>query len=231
MAHGFSASPVRIKRVEWEGKVWIGVELPQRKDLIALIRQIEGRIWKREFKLWLVPYSKEAYRQLKAFFPHLVNLEAQPQGQSQSQLERSISAPALSAPKKDLPIKSGQKQESSSFIATGKTSTEETPADTQVVISVFGGVPEGKVKVAFTPRKIILQLKKHETDIRFLRSLQYARWDPTSFTWQVSYSETNRSLILSYFSTRLEELMLSKEQSSPPAQTGKAGGSQAVSAI
>jgi site-specific recombinase XerD len=89
-------------------------------------------------------------------------------------------------------------------------------------------VPEGKVKVAFTPRKIILQLKKHETDIRFLRSFQYARWDPTSFTWQVSYSETNRSLILSYFSTRLEELILSKEQSSPPAQTGKAADSQAV---
>jgi hypothetical protein len=75
MAHGFSASPVRIKRVEWEGTVWIGVELPQQQDLIALIRQIEGRIWKREFKLWLVPYSKEAYRQLKDFFPHLVNLE------------------------------------------------------------------------------------------------------------------------------------------------------------
>ncbi len=108
MPHDFSSSPVRIKRVDLEGKVWIGVELPQRKDFIALIRQIEGRIWKREFKLWLVPYSKEAYKQLKAFFPDLANLEAQSQLQSQPQLPRSLSAPAPGATKKDLPIKSGQ---------------------------------------------------------------------------------------------------------------------------
>lgn len=71
------------------------------------------------------------------------------------------------------------------------------------------------MKAALTGNKIVLHLPRHEPDLQFLRSLQTARWDPFSLTWQVSDSETNRRLIVDYFGERLLK-MVPKKQSKPP---------------
>jgi hypothetical protein len=211
MSQAFASPLVHIRRVEFKGQLWIGVSLPKRADYIALIRQIEGRVWKREFKLWLLPYSKEAYRQLNALFPGLIHT-----GQSQS--PAAPQTPPL------------EQVSSASFV----TRAEPTPAPKPVprFVPVSGTAPisrtapvtkpvpsasegnnsnaGGKVKAVLTGSKIVLQLPRHEPDLQFLRSLQGARWDPSSLTWQVSDSETNRRLIVDYFGERLLKMVPKK---------------------
>jgi hypothetical protein len=62
--------------------------------------------------------------------------------------------------------------------------------------------------MALTPKRIMLQLPKNETDIAFIRSLQYARWDRNTFSWLVTPTPTNQELIRRFFGTRLEEVHL-----------------------
>jgi site-specific recombinase XerD len=71
------------------------------------------------------------------------------------------------------------------------------------------------VQVLFTGKKIVLQLPKNDLDIHFLRSLQYARWDPAGFSWLVTDSDKNRQLIKDYFGTRLQELSAPKPELAP----------------
>jgi hypothetical protein len=66
---------VRIKKVEQQGKIWIGAEVPYREDYIDKIKQIPGRQWNQQLKCWLLPYSKQAYAELKALFPLLIKEE------------------------------------------------------------------------------------------------------------------------------------------------------------
>jgi hypothetical protein len=79
-----------------------------------------------------------------------------------------------------------------------------------------------KVKMASTPKRILLQLPKNETDLAFIRSLQYARWDKNTFSWCVTPTAKNEELLKRFFGNRLELITLTVpgleiEQASEPA--------------
>jgi site-specific recombinase XerD len=48
-------------------------------------------------------------------------------------------------------------------------------------------------------------MKKDEQDIRFLRTLRYARWDSAGFCWVISRKDENLTMIRNYFAERLTE--------------------------
>lgn len=70
-----------------------------------------------------------------------------------------------------------------------------------------------QVKLVITPKKLFVQLPKQEADIKFIRSLHYARWNTRTYLWEVSRSEQNLQLLRNYFSTRLHEQELSSPES------------------
>jgi len=167
---------IRVTKIEQEGQTWIGVEVPYRQDYIEKIKQITGRQWNQPLKCWQLPYSKEAYGQLKALFPLRVVEDGKP-------AERAAAPVTLPA----------------------------------------GEAPQPVVRVTFAGKKIILQLPKQETDIRFLRSLKYSRWDPVSFCWLVTTSPINKELIRAYFGARLQEVDPEKPTASPPGPSNENG--------
>lgn len=63
----------------------------------------------------------------------------------------------------------------------------------------------GKVTLSLTPRFILLKVKKDDKDIKFLRTLRYARWDSAAFCWVISNKDENLQMIRNYFGTRLVE--------------------------
>ncbi len=217
-------SLIQVKRVEFKGKVWIGVTLPKRADYIALIRQIEGRVWKREFKLWLLPYSKQAYGQLKASFPGLIHaLQTQspadppPGPVEQAPATTPVTKPTFAAKPVPPPVPArGAAPTGGTALTSGAAPVAKpVPSAGKSVNSAAGG----KVKAALTGSKIVLQLPGHAPDVQFLRSLQTVRWDPASLTWQVSDSAANRRLIEDYFGERLQK-MVPKKQAKPKGPSG-----------
>jgi integrase/recombinase XerD len=61
------------------------------------------------------------------------------------------------------------------------------------------------VQLTITERFFLLKMKKDEQDIRFLRTLRYARWDSAGFCWVISRKEENLTMIRNYFGERLTE--------------------------
>jgi site-specific recombinase XerD len=87
----------------------------------------------------------------------------------------------------------------------GKTETEkakekipEKPFGTAVLIEVIG-------------RKIILKLPKDETDIRFILTLRFSRWDKTQKVWVIPNFPANMELIKAYFKDRISNIIVHKE--------------------
>ncbi|MCX6227039.1 MAG: site-specific integrase [Bacteroidia bacterium] len=61
------------------------------------------------------------------------------------------------------------------------------------------------VQMTITKRFFLLKMKKDEQDIRFLRTLRYARWDSAAFCWVISRKEENLIMMRNYFAERLTE--------------------------
>lgn len=59
--------------------------------------------------------------------------------------------------------------------------------------------------MTITERFILLKMKKDDQDIRFLRTLRYARWDSTGFCWVISNKKENLTMLNNYFGDRLTE--------------------------
>ncbi len=61
-------------------------------------------------------------------------------------------------------------------------------------------------------RKILVQVAKDETDIAFLRSLKYSRWNNKNFCWEVPNYPGNLDIITKYFENRISEIIVHEQQ-------------------
>ncbi|OYT16242.1 MAG: hypothetical protein B7C24_08740 [Bacteroidetes bacterium 4572_77] len=60
-----------------------------------------------------------------------------------------------------------------------------------------------QVKYEETENKILLQLKRNDKDIEFIKSLKYHSWNKEKMFWLVSKTEENKKQIAAYFGRRL----------------------------
>lgn len=63
--------------------------------------------------------------------------------------------------------------------------------------------PQNAVEAILTGRNILLRLPKDPDDIRFIRSLGFARWDASGFCWVVQNHTTNMEKLKKYFNGRI----------------------------
>jgi len=61
-------------------------------------------------------------------------------------------------------------------------------------------------------RKILIQTPKDETDIIFLRSIRYSRWNQKIFRWEVPNYPGNLEIIKKYFENRIIEIIVHEKQ-------------------
>ena len=129
-----------------------------------------------------LPYSKASFTQLKALFPDVNILLPDHPHRPPESNRQAVTKGASHSP---LPL---------------------TIHHTEPIIR------QDEVKLVITPRKLFLQLNKDRADSQFLRSLRYARWNATTFLWEVTHKETNLKLLRHYFQDRLTEQTLSSPE-------------------
>lgn len=79
--------------------------------------------------------------------------------------------------------------------------------------------PAGReVVLSLTEKFILLKMRKNDEDIRFLRTLKYARWDAAAFCWVISHKPENLTMIRNYFSDRLKDPVETPELSTGSAK-------------
>ena len=149
----------------------IKVEFPNTKESAQRIRQIADARWSATLKSWHIPYTKEAFEQLKNIFPGIEIIKSDSTAISQEITIKPI---------------------------------EDTAQNAESI-----GIKR-PVSIEISGRKIILKLPKNETDIRFIMSLRYSRWDKSNFCWIVPNYPGNIELIKQFFGERIGAIEISE---------------------
>jgi site-specific recombinase XerD len=76
-------------------------------------------------------------------------------------------------------------------------------------VSAQGSFPDrNRIKIEVIGRKIILKLPKNDTDIKFINTLKYSRWDGRMFCWEIPAYPGNLDMLKDYFGSRIDELII-----------------------
>lgn len=65
---------------------------------------------------------------------------------------------------------------------------------------------KNEIAIELSGKSIFLKMPKNETDIQFIRTFQYVRWDNAHFRWVVPIYGKNLELIKNYFNTRITRI-------------------------
>ena len=65
---------------------------------------------------------------------------------------------------------------------------------------------KNEIAIELSGKSILLKMPKNETDIQFIRTFQYVRWDNAHFRWVVPNYGKNLELIKNYFNTRITRI-------------------------
>jgi hypothetical protein len=63
---------MKAEKIFYKAENRIKIDIPYSGESSSLIQQIAGRKWSRTLNCWHIPYTKEAFRQLKTLFPEVV---------------------------------------------------------------------------------------------------------------------------------------------------------------
>ena len=90
--------------------------------------------------------------------------------------------------------------------SSGLPVREEKPEPGKAEVQYVGDV--NKVKIEVIGKKILLSLKKNESDIKFINSIRYSRWNRNSYVWEVPNYPGNLDWIKDYFNGRISQLII-----------------------
>jgi len=152
---------MKAEKISHKDQSRIRIDFPYNRKAIAKLRQIADSRWSRTMGAWHVPYTKEAYRQLKELFPDLDVSETE---HRQNNTETQYAAEKKSEIIDEHPIEHPELNETTTL----RTSDEQP-------ISV-----KSNIEPEYTKSTIYLKIPKNETDIQYIRSFQYTRWDSNS---------------------------------------------------
>lgn len=84
-----------------------------------------------------------------------------------------------------------------------------TNRDSRVLRSGLGleSSGDGHVDIEVLGRTIIIHIPKNQSDIHFIRSIRYSRWDKKQFCWIVPHYPGNLELLLEYFNGRIRSVV------------------------
>ncbi len=164
-----------ISKITHHNELRIRVDFPYNAEMVAKLRQIPDARWSKTIGAWHVPYTSEAFDKIKSLFP---------------EVEILISEPLIGARLEVAPR----------LIAKETPRLIKKPNQTEPIEARLEVVPRlENISIEITEKQIIIKLPKNETDIQFIRSFKYARWNNTQFYWTVPNFGKNADKLKSYF--------------------------------
>ena len=159
---------MKASKIEHMGENRIKIDFLFNNEIASKLKQIQDARWSKTLNAWHIPYTKEAFEQLKSIFPN-------------------IEIPPVVLPKPLL---------------IAKTTVTEKPNSDYI---------ENTISIEYTTKRIVLKMKKNDTDIQFVRTFQYVRWDKVNYCWVIPNYGNNLELFKNYFSGRIAKIEFKAE--------------------
>lgn len=185
----------------------IRVDFPYNQEMVSLLRQIADARWSKTLGAWHIPYTKEAFRQLKEMFPE-VEYE---KSENNTELVQNIDT--IQSDETTLVI------ESPKLIPVLKKKNESIDKGNEVS-TIAVTVKSAEVNITVTAKRLFIKIQKNETDTQYLKSFKYVQWDNNNRQWIIPNYGRNLELIKSYFQNRT---VVIAEQTEKKITSEKAG--------
>lgn len=170
-----------ISKITHKDELRIKIDIPYNTETAIKVRQITDARWSKTLRSWHIPYNKESYQQLKTLFPD-ITISSESQKTEQTQATENFSNNLVH-------------QESL-----------QTPS-ASLSINSFQTIHRKNVTIEVSGRNIFVKMPKNSTDIQFIRSFHYTRWDDHSFLWVVPHYNDNLELLKDYFGHRISSFI------------------------
>lgn len=186
---------MKAEKISHKNQNRIKIDFPYNRDAVVRLRNIADARWSRTMGAWHIPYTKEAFQQLKDLFPEVEIIVSD---KNQSITENTEEKPAISAIKDKEPLPD----------LTPETTVPETPVSMPKE-EFFK--EKANIELLYTKSTIYLKIPKNDTDIQYIRSFNYARWDQNNYRWIIPNKGKNLTLLLDYLKGR--DLVVTEQQS------------------
>ena len=179
---------MKATRIVHRNEARIRVDFPYNEELTSKIRQISDARWSSTIKAWHIPYSEASYDQLTNLFPDLENED--------NHLFNNIKPAAT-------------RELVTSPIETLIPKTNQVPANAKGYLQALersgtkSSFLPNEITIVVSQKSILLRIPKNETDIQFIRTFNFVRWDNRDFKWVIPNYGKNLELIKNYFNGRI----------------------------
>ena len=192
---------MKISKITHRNEVRIRVDFPYNAASTTLLRQIQGTQWSKTLKCWHIPYTKEAFAQLKAMFPDV---------EYETTTPRNVNAHTST---NDEPIiNNEEKKPTPKKIDLKQDSTETSDSKNLIPKPSKEHAHKSAISITIYPKVIEIKMPKNEADIQFVRSFKYAKWNSAQFCWTIPNYARNADLLTSYFSKKNAEIVVAETQ-------------------
>lgn len=169
---------MKASKVTHRNEIRIRIDFSYNAEWVSKLRQILDTRWSKTMGAWHVPYTKEAFGRLKKLFG-----------------EVEIETEADRIQKDTITVVSPEIKDS----VVGADKSEKTVVQKVVKLS---DKLKSEVEITVTHQHLYVKLPKSETDIQFLKSFRYAKWDNVNYQWVIPNYNRNLSLLQSFFAGR-----------------------------
>ena len=177
---------MKASKILHRSEIRIRVDFGYNAELVSKLRLIADARWSKTMGAWHIPYTKEAFGQLKERFPD-VEYEAK-------------AKPILASKEASTKINSNENiSQIKHIIKKNVDAVDNTEKNVLLKKVNISDKLKSKIEITITPIHLFVKLPKNETDIQFLKSFKYAKWDQANFHWVVPNYKRNLSLLQSYF--------------------------------
>jgi len=181
---------MKASKITHHNELRIRVDFPYDSQKTLQLKQINDTRWSKSLRAWHIPYTKEAFEQLKSLFPDIELIHATPLLKKKSEI----------LPPKQFVVKKVENQPLPKKIIEEKAITENkiaTNEPTKIAVN-----SKSTISISIYPKIIEIKMPKDETDIQFIRSFKFAKWKNEQYCWTVPNYGRNVDLLKSYFSKK-----------------------------
>lgn len=210
---------MKLSKITHRQEVRICVDFAYNAEVTARLRQVADTRWSQTLKCWHIPYTKEAYEQLKELFPEAEIIEHAFTDKSNTKAE-----------KQTKPVQTEHSEQKSTVkVFNFNRNTNETNDGKLRLIKKAEIKQDADISITITAKRIFVQLPKNDTDTQFLGSFRYVHWDNNNRQWTIPNYGKNLELIKNYFRDRnvaiteqQDEVIVESKQTIAEANTLKA---------
>jgi len=169
----------------------IKIDFPYNQEMSAKVRQIVDARWSKTLGAWHIPCNEESQNQLIRLFPDI-------------ELPQN---PIIEHCESNSVGRSNSVEKINPSIEGCKNISED-----RVYHSAFplkapqNGISRDEITITVSGKSLILKMPKNETDIQFVRTFNYVRWDNRQFSWVIPNYGKNLELLKNYFNTRISRI-------------------------